>query len=162
MRPPILSKYPVDEIIADLKESKDKEKWIIRFIPQILSKDKLNANAISLQKRISLLKTEPVSDEELERLQKYFKEQKKDDLIVIRQEQSRQQRVLIFCAYDDAPETIDGLERHIYRVIPNAKLKFGASDINRDRCRIVKRKTWKTEKERPTGVYSITDLTGSE
>ena len=162
MRPPILSKYPVDEIIADLKASKDKEKWIIRFIPQILSKDKLNANAISLQKRISLLKTEPVSDEELERLQKYFKEQKKDDLIVIRQEQSRQQRVLIFCAHDDAPETIDGLERHIYRVIPNAKLKFGASDINRDRCRVVKRKTWKTEKERPTGVYSITDLTGSE
>jgi Icc-related predicted phosphoesterase len=162
MRPPILSKYPVDEIIADLKESKDKEKWIIRFIPQILSKDKLNANAISLQKRISLLKTEPVSDEELERLQKYFKEQKKDDLIVIRQEQSRQQRVLIFCAHDDAPETIDGLERHIYRVIPNAKLKFGASDINRDRCRVVKRRTWKTEKERPTGVYSITDLTGSE
>ena len=162
MRPPILSKYPVDEIVADLKRSKLSEKWIVRFIPQILSKDKLNANAISLTKRVSLLKTEPITKEELDRLKKYFKELKRDDLVIIRQEDNRQQRVLIFCAHDDAPETIDGLERHIYRVIPNAKLKFGASDINRDRCRIVKRRSWKTEKDRPTGVYSITDLSGSD
>ena len=162
MRPPILSKYPVDEIVAELKKSKQSDQWVIRFIPQLLSKDKLNANAISLMKRVSLLKTEPISKEELEKLKKYFKELKKDDLVIIRQTDNRQQRVLIFCAHDDAPETIDGLERHIYRVIPNAKLKFGASDINRDRCRIVKRKTWKTEKDRPTGVYSITDLSGSD
>ena len=159
MRPPILSKYPVDEIVADLKKSKDQDKWIIRFLPQILSKDKLNANAISVTKRISLLKTEPISKEDLDRLNKYFKELKREDLIIIRQIDSRQQRVIIFCAHDDAPETIDGLERHIYRVIPNAKLKFGASDINRDRCRIVKKKTWKKEKDRPTGIYSIADLT---
>ena len=160
MRPPILSKYPVDEIVADLKKSKDQEKWIIRFLPQILSKDKLNANAISVTKRISLLKTEPISKEDLDRLNKYFKELKREDLIIIRQIDSRQQRVIIFCAHDDAPETIDGLERHIYRVIPNAKLKFGASDINRDRCRIVKKKTWKKEIDRPTGVYAISDLSG--
>ena len=67
MRPPILSKYPVDEIVADLKRSKLSEKWIVRFIPQILSKDKLNANAISLTKRVSLLKTEPITKEELDR-----------------------------------------------------------------------------------------------
>ena len=162
MRPPILSKYPVDEIVANLKKSKLSDKWIVRFIPQILSKDKLNANAISLTKRVSLLKTEPITKEELDRLKKYFKELKRDDLVIIRQEDSRQQRVLIFCSHDDAPETIDGLERHIYRVIPNAKLKFGASDINRDRCRIVKRRSWKTEKDRPSGVYSITDLSGSD
>ena len=162
MRPPILSKYPVDEIVANLRKSKLSDKWIVRFIPQILSKDKLNANAISLTKRVSLLKTEPITKEELDKLKKYFKELKRDDLVIIRQEDSRQQRVLIFCSHDDAPETIDGLERHIYRVIPNAKLKFGASDINRDRCRIVKRKSWKTEKDRPTGVYSITDLSGSD
>ena len=162
MRPPILSKYPVDEIVAELKKSKQSDQWVIRFIPQLLSKDKLNANTISLMKRVSLLKTEPISKEELEKLKKYFKELKRDDLVIIRQTDNRQQRVLIFCAHDDAPETIDGLERHIYRVIPNAKLKFGASDINRDRCRIVKRKTWKTEKDRPTGVYSITDLSGSD
>ena len=162
MRPPILSKYPVDEIVANLKKSKLSDKWIVRFIPQILSKDKLNANAISLTKRVSLLKTEPITKEELDRLKKYFKELKRDDLVIIRHDDSRQQRVLIFCAHDDAPETIDGLERHIYRVIPNAKLKFGASDINRDRCRIVKRRSWKTEKDRPTGVYSITDLSGSD
>jgi hypothetical protein len=162
MRPPILSKYPVDEIVAELKKSKQSDQWVIRFIPQLLSKDKLNANAISLMKRVSLLKTEPISKEELEKLKKYFKELKRDDLVIIRQTDNRQQRVLIFCAHDDAPETIDGLERHIYRVIPNAKLKFGASDINRDRCRIVKRKTWKIEKDRPTGVYSISDLSGSD
>ena len=162
MRPPILSKYPVDEIVAELKKSKQSDQWVVIFIPQLLSKDKLNANAISLMKRVSLLKTEPISKEELEKLKKYFKELKRDNLVIIRQTDNRQQRVLIFCAHDDAPETIDGLERHIYRVIPNAKLKFGASDINRDRCRIVKRKTWKTEKDRPTGVYSITDLSGSD
>ena len=66
--------------------------------------------------------------------------------------------VLIFCEHDDAPETIDGIERHIYRIIPNAKLKFGVSDINRDRCCFVKEKTWELEKDRPTGVYSIADL----
>ena len=50
MRPPILSKYPVDEIVANLKRSKQSDKWIVRFIPQIMSKDKLNANAISVTK----------------------------------------------------------------------------------------------------------------
>ena len=46
----------------------------------------------------------------------------------------------------------------IYRIIPNAKLKFGVSDINRDRCCVVKVKTWKEDKDRPTGIYSISDL----
>ena len=68
MRPPILSKYPVDEIVANLRKSKLSDKWIVRFIPQIMSKDKLNANAISLTKRVSLLKTEPITKEELDRL----------------------------------------------------------------------------------------------
>ncbi|MEK9770803.1 MAG: hypothetical protein VW238_00250 [Nitrosomonadales bacterium] len=159
MRPPILSKSPIEQIISDLKASNEKERWIVRFIPQILNKDKLNANAISLMKRVSLLKLEPITDEELEKLKKYLIEQKREDLVVIRQKENRQRDVLIFCQNDDAPETIDGVERHIFRVIPNAKLKFGASDINRDRCCIVKRKTWKTEKDRPTGVYAAADLT---
>jgi len=73
MRPPILSKYPVDEIVANLKKSKLSDKWIVRFIPQILSKDKLNANAISLTKRVSLLKTEPITKEELDRLKNILK-----------------------------------------------------------------------------------------
>ena len=47
MRPPILSKYPVDKIISNFKSSKEKEMWIVRFIPQILNKQKINANAIS-------------------------------------------------------------------------------------------------------------------
>jgi tetrahydrodipicolinate N-succinyltransferase len=162
MRPPILSKSPIEQIISDLKDSKEKERWVVRFIPQILNKDKLNANAISLMKRVSLLKLEPITDEELEKLKKYLIEQKREDLVVIRQKENRQKDVLIFCQNDDAPETIDGVERHIFRVIPNAKLKFGASDINRDRCCIVKRKTWKTEKDRPTGVYAAADLTVSE
>ena len=55
MRPPILSKYPVDKIINNFKSSKDKEMWIVRFIPQLLNKQKINANAISVMKRISLL-----------------------------------------------------------------------------------------------------------
>ena len=159
MRPPILSKSPIEQIISDLKASNEKERWIVRFIPQILNKDKLNANAISLMKRVSLLKLEPITDEELEKLKKYLIEQKREDLVVIRQKENRQRDVLIFCQNDDSPETIDGVERHIFRVIPNAKLKFGASDINRDRCCIVKRKTWKTEKDRPTGVYAAADLT---
>ena len=95
MRPPILSKYPVDEIVANLKRSKQSDKWIVRFIPQIMSKDKLNANAISVTKRVSLLKTEPITKDELDRLKKYFKELKRDELVIIRQEDSRQQRVLI-------------------------------------------------------------------
>jgi len=78
--------------------------------------------------------------------------------VVIRQSSTRKQSVLIFCAHDDAPETIDGIERHIYRIIPNAKLKFGVSDINRDRCCVVKQKSWKLDKDRPTGIYSINDL----
>ena len=157
MRPPILTKYPVEDIVSNLKSSKEKEVWIVRFIPQLLSKDKINENAISVVKRISLLKLEPLTNEELEKIRKHLKDLGRTDLVVIRQD-TRKQNILIFCAHDDAPETIDGIERHIYRIIPNAKLKFGASDINRDRCCIIKKKTWKTEKERPTGVYSITDL----
>ncbi len=158
MRPPILAKYPIDQIVLDLKKSKEKEIWIVRFLPQILSKEKINANAISLVKRISLLKLEPITNDELIKVRKHLKELGREDLVIIRQEESRQKNVLIFSAHDDAPETIDGIERHIYRIIPNAKLKFGVSDINRDRCCVVKNKFWKSEKDRPTGFYSITDL----
>jgi hypothetical protein len=42
-------------------------------------------------------------------------------------QKTKQQNILIFCAQDDAPETIDGIERHIYRIIPNAKLKYFAA-----------------------------------
>ena len=158
MRPPILTKYPVAQIITNLKASKEKEVWIVRFIPQILNKEKINANAISLMKRVSLLKLEPLTDKEIEKIQKHLKEVGRDDLVFSRQTEKRKKNILIFCANDDAPESIDGIERHIYRIIPNAKLKFGVSDINRDRCRIVKKRFWKTDKDRPTGVYSISDL----
>ena len=157
MRPPILTKYPVDDIISELKSSKEKAIWVVRFIPQLLSKDKINANAISVMKRVSLLKLEPLSGDEFKKLQKHLNDLGRTDLVIMRQK-TKQQNILIFCAQDDAPETIDGIERHIYRIIPNAKLKFGASDINRDRCCIVKKKTWKAEKDRPTGFYSINDL----
>jgi hypothetical protein len=158
MRPPILSKYPAEQIIRNLKASKEKDVWIVRFIPQILNKEKINANAISLMKRVSLLRLEPISDQELEKIRRHLKEIGRDDLVCVRQMEKRQKNIIIFCAHDDAPETIDGIERHIYRIIPNAKLKFGASDINRDRCCIVKRKFWKTDKDRPTGIYSINEL----
>ena len=158
MRPPILTKYPVEQIITNLKASKEKELWIVRFIPQILNKEKINANAISLMKRVSLLKLEPLTDKEIEKIKKHLKEVGRDDLVFSRQTEKRKKNILIFCSHDDAPESIDGIERHIYRIIPNAKLKFGVSDINRDRCRIVKKRFWKIDKDRPTGVYSISDL----
>ena len=159
MRPPILSKYPVEQIVKNLNDSKEKEVWVTRFIPQLLNKQKLHANAISLIKRISLFKMQPITNDDLTRLEKYLKEIGRDDLVCVRQTGNRKEKVLVFCKHDDAPETIDGVERHIYRIIPNAKLKFGVSDINRDRCCIIKKKTWKKEKDRPTGIYSIADLT---
>jgi len=158
MRPPILTKCPVENLIADLKDSKDAMVWVIRFIPQILNKQKIHANAISLVKRISLFKKQPITDDDIQKLKNHLKEIGRDDLTCARQTDNRKENALVFCKHDDAPETIDGIERHIYRIIPNAKLKFGVSDINRDRCCIVKKKTWKTEKDRPTGVYSIADL----
>ena len=158
MRPPILTKYRVDELVTNLKDSKDAIVWVTRFIPQILNKQKIHANAISLVKRISLFKKQPINDDDIKKLENHFKEIGRDDLAFVRETDNRTENVLIFCKHDDAPETIDGIERHIYRIIPNAKLKFGVSDINRDRCSIVKKKTWKTEKDRPTGVYSIADL----
>ena len=158
MRPPILTKYRVDELVTNLKDSKDAIVWVTRFIPQILNKQKIHANAISLVKRISLFKKQPINDDDIKKLESHFKEIGRDDLACVRETDNRKENVLIFCKHDDAPETIDGIERHIYRIIPNAKLKFGVSDINRDRCSIVKKKTWNTEKDRPSGVYSIADL----
>ena len=158
MRPPILTKYPVEQLVANLKDSKETSIWVTRFIPQILNKQKIHANTISLVKRVSLFKKQPITDTDIQKLEKHLKEIGRDDLICVRQTDSRKKNVLIFCKHDDAPETIDGIERHIYRIIPNAKLKFGVSDINRDRCCIVKIKTWKKEKDRPTGIYSIADI----
>ena len=158
MRPPILTKYPVEDLVVNLKDSKDTMVWVTRFIPQILNKQKIHANAISLVKRISLFKKQPINEDDIKKLQNHFKEIGRDDLACVRETDNRKKNVLIFCKHDDAPETIDGIERHIYRIIPNAKLKFGVSDINRDRCSIVKKKTWNTEKDRPSGVYSIADL----
>ena len=158
MRPPILTKYPVESLVSRLKESEETIIWATRFIPQILNKQKIHANAISIVKRISLFKKEPITDGEIQKLENHLEEIGREDLVCVRQTEGRNENALLFCKHDDAPETIDGIERHIYRVIPNAKLKFGVSDINRDRCCIVKKKTWKTEKDRPTGVYSIADL----
>ena len=158
MRPPILTKYPVEDLVVNLKDSKDTMVWVTRFIPQILNKQKIHANAISLVKRISLFKKQPINDNDIKKLESHFKEIGREDLVCIRETSKRKENVLIFCKHDDAPETIDGIERHIYRIIPNAKLKFGVSDINRDRCCIVTKKTWKTEKDRPSGVYSIADI----
>ena len=158
MRPPILTKYPVEQLVANLKDSKDLMVWVTRFIPQILNKQKIHANAISLVKSISLFKKQPITNDEILKLENHLKDIGREDLACVRQTDSRNKNVLLFCKHDDAPETIDGIERHIYRVIPNAKLKFGVSDINRDRCCIVKKKFWKVEKDRPTGVYSIADL----
>ena len=162
MRPPILTKYPVEELVSNLKDSKDSMVWVTRFIPQILNKQKIHANAISLMKRISLFKKQPFTDDDIQKLKNHLDEIGRDDLACVRQVDNKKDNVLLFCKHDDAPETIDGIERHIYRIIPNAKLKFGVSDINRDRCCIVKKKTWKTEKNRPTGVYSIADLASIE
>ena len=158
MRPPILTKYRADELVTNLKDSKDPIVWVTRFIPQILNKQKIHANAISLVKRISLFKKQPITENDIQKLENHLKEIGRSDLVCVRQTDSRKENVLIFCEHDDAPETIDGIERHIYRIIPNAKLKFGVSDINRDRCCIVKEKTWGLEKNRPTGIYSIADL----
>ena len=158
MRPPILTTYRVDELVTNLKDSKDAIVWVTRFIPQILNKQKIHANAISLVKRISLFKKQPITENDIQKLENHLKEIGRSDLVCVRQTDSRKENVLIFCEHDDAPETIDGIERHIYRIIPNAKLKFGVSDINRDRCCIVKEKTWGLEKNRPTGIYSIADL----
>ena len=158
MRPPILTKYRVDELVTNLKDSKDAIVWVTRFIPQILNKQKIHANAISLVKRISLFKKQPINEDDIKKLQNHFTAIGRDDLACVRETDNRKENVLIFCKHDDAPEKIDGIERHIYRIIPNAKLKFGVSDINRDRCSIVKKKTWNTEKDRPSGVYSIADL----
>jgi hypothetical protein len=158
MRPPILTKYPVESLISSLKESEEIIVWVTRFIPQILNKQKIHANAISIVKRISLFKKEPITDDEIQKLENHLNEIGRSDLVCVRQTEGRNANALLFCKHDDAPETIDGIERHIYRVIPNAKLKFGVSDINRDRCCIVKERTWKSDKDRPTGVYSIADL----
>jgi len=159
MRPPILTKYPIESLVSRLKESEETAIWATRFIPQILNKQKIHANAISIVKRISLFKKEPITDDEIKKLKNHLKEISREDLVCVRQTEGRRENVLLFCKHDDAPETIDGIERHIYRIIPNAKLKFGVSDINRDRCCIVKERTWKAEKDRPMGVYSIADLT---
>ena len=56
MRPPILTKYPVEQLVANLKDSKETSIWVTRFIPQILNKQKIHANTISLVKRVSLFK----------------------------------------------------------------------------------------------------------
>ena len=158
MRPPILTKFPIEQLVTTLKESPNSKLWITRFIPQILNKQKIHANTISLVKRISLFKKQPITENDIQKLENHLKEIGRSDLVCVRQTDSRKENVLIFCEHDDAPETIDGIERHIYRIIPNAKLKFGVSDINRDRCCIVKEKTWGLEKDRPTGIYSIADL----
>ena len=68
MRPPILTKYPVEQIVKSLKDSKESNVWVTRFIPQLLNKQKLHANAISLIKRISLFKIQPITNDDLNNL----------------------------------------------------------------------------------------------
>ena len=96
MRPPILSKYPVDKIISNFKSSKEKEMWIVRFIPQILNKQKINANAISVMKRISLLRLEPLTNQETDKIKKLMVEIGREDIKCVRQTEAKQKNVLIF------------------------------------------------------------------
>ena len=80
MRPPILTKYPVEELVSNLKDSKDSMVWVTRFIPQILNKQKIHANAISLMKRISLFKKQPFTDDDIQKLKNHLDEIGRDDL----------------------------------------------------------------------------------
>jgi len=92
MRPPILSKYPVDKIISNFKSSKEKEMWIVRFIPQILNKQKINANAISVMKRISLLRLEPLTNQETDKIKKLMVEIGREDIKCVRQTEAKQKK----------------------------------------------------------------------
>ena len=89
MRPPILTKYRVDELVTNLKDSKDAIVWVTRFIPQILNKQKIHANAISLVKRISLFKKQPINEDDIKKLQNHFKEIGRDDLACVRETDNR-------------------------------------------------------------------------
>ena len=89
MRPPILTKYPVEQLVANLKDSKETSIWVTRFIPQILNKQKIHANTISLVKRVSLFKKQPITDTDIQKLEKHLKEIGRDDLICVRQTDSR-------------------------------------------------------------------------
>ena len=89
MRPPILTKYRADELVTNLKDSKDAIVWVTRFIPQILNKQKIHANAISLVKRISLFKKQPINEDDIKKLQNHFKEIGRDDLACVRETDNR-------------------------------------------------------------------------
>ena len=54
--------------------------WIVRFIPQILNKQKINANAISVMKRISLLRLEPLTNQETDKIKKLMVEIGREDI----------------------------------------------------------------------------------
>ena len=97
MRPPILSKYPVDKIISNFKLSKEKEMWIVRFIPQILNKQKINANAISVMKRISLLRLEPLTNQETDKIKKLMMEIGREDIKCVRQTEAKQNLIRAGC-----------------------------------------------------------------
>ena len=125
MRPPILTKYPVESLVSRLKESEETTIWATRFIPQILNKQKIHANAISIVKRISLFKKEPITDGEIQKLENHLEEIGREDLVCVRQTEGRNENALLFCKHDDAPETIDGIERHIYRFIQSEDIDWG-------------------------------------
>ena len=72
MRPPILTKFSTDQLVSNLKDSNETKLWITRFIPQILNKQKIHANAISLLKRVSLFKKEPLTENDIQKIE-YFK-----------------------------------------------------------------------------------------
>ena len=94
MRPPILTKYPVEQIVKSLKDSKESNVWVTRFIPQLLNKQKLHANAISLIKRISLFKIQPITNDDLNKLEKHFKEIGRDDIVCVRQTDKKKEMVV--------------------------------------------------------------------
>ena len=97
MRPPILTKYPVEELVSNLKDSKDSMVWVTRFIPQILNKQKIHANAISLMKRISLFKKQPFTDDDIQKLKNHLDEIGRDDLACVRQVGNKKDNVLLYC-----------------------------------------------------------------
>jgi hypothetical protein len=152
MRPKILQNYKNEDLSKMLSNSKSGELWIVRFVP-FLWNDFNKCNAVSIYKKKGIFKKETLTNEEYDEMLVGLSAAGYENLRMVK----NINQVILFYTLNDSDGALKGIKSDIKTINKSIQVVAGVCDIDKDRCCIVKNKSWELNL-RPKGFYTIEDL----
>jgi hypothetical protein len=152
MRPKILQNYKNEDLSKMLSNSNSGELWIVRFVP-FLWNDFNKCNAVSIYKKNGIFKKETLTNEEYDEMLVGLSAAGYENLRMVK----NTNQVILFYTLNDGDGALKGIKSDIKNINKSVQVAAGLCDIDKDRCCIVKNKSWDSNL-RPKGFYTIEDL----